>query len=36
MTTLNDVNRQKQFFQLMLAVLGAILTIVGWARFAGV
>jgi hypothetical protein len=35
MATLNDVDRPKQLIQLILVVLGAILTIVGWARFAG-
>jgi hypothetical protein len=33
MATLNDVDRQAQLIRLIL-VLGAILTIVGWARFA--
>lgn len=35
MATLNDVDRQAQFIRLILVILGAILTIVGWARFAG-
>ena len=35
MATLNDIDRPKQLIQLILVVLGAILTIVGWARFAG-
>jgi len=29
------VDRQAQHIQLILAVLGAVLAIVGWARFAG-
>jgi hypothetical protein len=36
MATLNDLDWQKQRVQLILAILGAILTIVGWVRFAGV
>ena len=35
MSTLNTVDRQAQFIRLILVVLGALLTIVGWARFAG-
>ena len=35
MTTLNDVDRQAQFIRLILVILGAVLTIVGWAKFAG-
>ena len=35
MATLNDVDRQAQCIRLILFVLGAILTIVGWAKFAG-
>jgi hypothetical protein len=33
MTT--TVDRQAQHIRLILVVLGAVLTIVGWARFAG-
>ena len=33
MTTM--VDRQAQYIRLILAVLGAVLAIVGWARFAG-
>jgi len=35
MATINDFDRQAQFLRLILFVLGAVLTIVGWARFAG-
>ena len=35
MATLNDVDRQAQFIRLILFILGAVLTIVGWAKFAG-
>jgi hypothetical protein len=35
MLTLNTVDRQAQFIRLVLAILGAVLAIVGWARFAG-
>ena len=35
MATPNTVDRQAQLVRLMLVILGAILTIVGWARFAG-
>jgi hypothetical protein len=35
MSTLNDADQQAQRIQLILAILGAILTVVGWARFAG-
>ena len=35
MTTPNDVDRQAQFIRLILFILGAVLTIVGWARFGG-
>ena len=35
MATLNDVDRQAQFIKLILVILGACLTIIGWARFAG-
>jgi hypothetical protein len=34
MSTLNDADRQAQRIRLILVILGAILTIVGWARFA--
>jgi hypothetical protein len=36
MATLHDVDRQAQLIRLILVILGAILTIFGWARFAGV
>jgi hypothetical protein len=36
MTTLKTVDRQAQFIRLILVILGALLAIVGWARFAGV
>jgi hypothetical protein len=36
MATVHDIDRQAQAIRLILVVLGAILTIVGWARFAGV
>jgi len=35
MSTLNTFDRQAQFIRLILVILGALLTIVGWARFAG-
>ena len=35
MATLNFVDRQAQFIRVILVILGALLTIVGWARFAG-
>src|SRR4051794_25765320 len=35
MATLNDVDRQAQLIRLILFILGAVLTIVGWAKFAG-
>ena len=35
MSTLNTVDRQAQFIRMILVVLGALLTIVGWARFVG-
>src|SRR5438093_3207751 len=35
MATPHDVDRQAQFIRLILFILGAILSIVGWARFAG-
>jgi hypothetical protein len=35
MATLTEVDRQAQLIRLILVILGAILSIVGWARFAG-
>jgi hypothetical protein len=35
MTTLNNVDRQAEFIRLILVILGACLTIIGWARWAG-
>jgi hypothetical protein len=35
MATLNTVDRQAQFIRLILAIVGAVLAIFGWARFAG-
>ena len=35
MATPNIVDRQAQVIRLILVVLGAFLTIAGWARFAG-
>jgi hypothetical protein len=35
MATLNAVDRQAQILRLILAILGALLAVVGWARFAG-
>src|SRR5947207_6861476 len=35
MATPHDVDRQAQFIRLILFILGAILSIVGWARFVG-
>jgi hypothetical protein len=35
MATLNTIDRQAQFIRLILVILGGLLTIVGWARFAG-
>jgi hypothetical protein len=35
MATLNTVDRQAQVIRLILAILGAALAIVGWARWAG-
>jgi hypothetical protein len=35
MATLNTFDRQAQFIRLILAILGAALAIVGWARWAG-
>jgi len=35
MSTLKTVDRQADIVRLILAILGAVLTIVGWARFAG-
>jgi hypothetical protein len=34
MATLNDIDRQAQFIQLVLFILGAVLTIVGWYNWA--
>jgi hypothetical protein len=34
MATLNDIDRQAQFIRLILVILGAVLTIVGWYRWA--
>ena len=34
MAMLNDIDRQAQFFRLVLFILGAVLTIVGWYRWA--
>ena len=34
MSTLNSIDRQAQFIRLILFVLGAVLAVVGWARFA--
>jgi hypothetical protein len=36
MSTLTALDRQAQFIRLILAIVGALLAIVGWARFAGV
>ena len=35
MATLNTFDRQAQFIRLILAILGAMLAVAGWARFAG-
>ena len=35
MATIPGVDRQAEMIRLVLAVLGAALTIVGWARWAG-
>jgi hypothetical protein len=35
MTTSNSFDRQAQFIRLILAIVGALLAIVGWAKFAG-
>ena len=35
MATLNSVDRQAQFVRLLLMITGAVLAVVGWARFAG-
>jgi hypothetical protein len=32
--TLNDIDRQAEFIRLILVILGAVLTIVGWYRRA--
>jgi hypothetical protein len=34
MPATNTIDRQAQFIRLLLAVLGALLAVVGWARFA--
>ena len=34
MAMLNDIHRQAQFIQLILFILGAVLTIVGWYHWA--
>jgi hypothetical protein len=34
MATLNTVDRQAGFIRLILAIVGAVLAIVGWARWA--
>jgi hypothetical protein len=34
MSVPNTIDRQAQFIRLLLAVLGALLAVVGWARFA--
>ena len=36
MTIPNTVDRQAQFIRLIVAIVGALLAIVGWARWAGV
>jgi hypothetical protein len=36
MMTLNNVDRQADIVRLILAILGAVLGVVGWARWAGV
>jgi hypothetical protein len=35
MSALNTVDRQASFIRLILAILGALLAIMGWARFVG-
>ena len=35
MATLQTVDRQAQFIRLILAILGALLAVAGWLRFAG-
>ena len=35
MSRSNTVDRQAEFIRVLLAILGAMLAIVGWARFAG-
>jgi hypothetical protein len=35
MATLNSVDRQAQFIRLLLMIIGAVLALVGWARWAG-
>jgi hypothetical protein len=34
MAVAKTIDRQAQFIRLILAILGALLTIAGWARFA--
>ena len=34
MATVDTLDRQAQLIRLILAILGAVLIIVGWARFA--
>jgi hypothetical protein len=34
MSTLHNIDRQAQFVRLILAIVGAVLAIAGWARFA--
>ena len=35
MATIDAIDRQAQMVRLVLAILGAVLALVGWARFAG-
>jgi hypothetical protein len=35
MASPNTIDRQAELIRLILVILGAILTIAGWARFAG-
>jgi hypothetical protein len=35
MTPLNVVDRQAQLIRLILVILGAVLAVVGWLRWAG-
>jgi hypothetical protein len=34
MATLNGIDRQAEFIRLILVILGAVLTIVGWYQWA--